>query len=721
MGCFSCMRFNRKDVRDFDEDMGSRSIKSSGKGIKGRSFGGKGGDSNNHKGNVARSFTFKELALATQNFREANLIGEGGFGSVVAIKQLNLDGLQGHQEFIVEVLMLSLLHHKNLVNLTGYCTDGDQRLLIYEFMPMGSLENHLFDVEPGKKPLSWSTRLKIASGAAHGLEYLHCKANPPVIYRDLKSSNILLDNDFNPKLSDFGLAKLGPVGENTHVSTRVMGTYGYCAPEYAMSGKLTLKSDIYSLGVVLLELITGRKAYDNSKEAGEQNLVVWSRPFLKDRRKFVHMVDPLLNGQFSVRSLHHAVAITAMCIQEQASFRPIISDIVVALDYLVSQAESSDSQGGGSQTPSGDGGDSRKMEVPASGKIITPNLKMFTLAELKSATRNFRPDTVLGEGGFGTVFKGWVDDKTFAPSRVGVGMPVAVKKSNADSEQGLKEWQAEVKFLGKLSHPNLVKLIGYCWEDKTFLLVYEHMQKGSLESHLFRKGAEALSWGTRLKIAIGAAKGLDFLHTIEKQVIYRDFKTANILLDSDYNAKLSDFGLAKMGPVNGDSHVTTKIVGTYGYAAPEYMATGHVYVKSDVYGFGVVLLEILSGRRVLDLNRPNGEHNLVDWAKPMLPDKKKLRKLMDPRLEAQYPSKAAFQIAEIILRCLEPDPKNRPSMEEILECLEQCNGIQKKPRAKNTTRNHNHRGPRSPLHVKKTGSGNVIGNQGYNAPKNRSY
>ncbi|CAN4123104.1 unnamed protein product [Withania somnifera] len=360
MVCFSCMSISRKDVRDFDEDMGSRSTKSSGKGRNERSLGGKGGESNNQKGNVARSFTFKELALATQNFREANLIGEGGFGSVykgrletglvVAIKQLNLDGLQGNQEFIVEVLMLSLLHHKNLVNLIGYCTDGDQRLLVYEFMPMGSLENHLFGLEPGKKPLSWCTRLKIAAGAAHGLEYLHCKANPPVIYRDLKSSNILLDNDFNPKLSDFGLAKLGPVGENTHVSTRVMGTYGYCAPEYAMSGKLTLKSDIYSLGVVLLELITGRKAYDNCKNAGEQNLVVWSRPFLKDRRKFVHMVDPLLNGQFSVRSLHHAVAITAMCIQEQANFRPIISDIVVALDYLVSQAESSDSQGGASQT-----------------------------------------------------------------------------------------------------------------------------------------------------------------------------------------------------------------------------------------------------------------------------------------------------------------------------------------------------------------------------------
>lgn len=367
--------------------------------------------------------------------------------------------------------------------------------------------------------------------------------------------------------------------------------------------------------------------------------------------------------------------------------------------------------------------ESMKVVVPASGKIITPNLKMYTLAELKSATKNFRPDTVLGEGGFGTVFKGWVDDKTFAPSKVGVGMPVAVKKSNPDSEQGLKEWQAEVKFLGKFSHPNLVKLIGYCWEEKTFLLVYEHMQKGSLESHLFRKeGAEALSWDTRLKIAIGAARGLAFLHTTEKQVIYRDFKAANILLDADYNAKLSDFGLAKMGPVNGDTHVTTKIVGTYGYAAPEYMATGHLYVKSDVYGFGVVLLEILSGRRVLDLNRPNGELNLVDWAKPMLPDKKRLRKLMDPRLEGQYPSKAACQIAQIILLCIEPDPKNRPSMEEILECLEQCKGIQMKSRGKNTARNHHNQIPRSPLHVNKTGSGNVIGRQGHHhVHMNRSY
>ncbi|OWM70572.1 hypothetical protein CDL15_Pgr014245 [Punica granatum] len=357
MSCFSCISSRRKDVSRIEIDNGVRSstrcsADSSGSGRRrgSRSGNRKGGTS--PKGAAARSFTFRELATATRNFKEVNLIGEGGFGKVVAIKQLNHDGLQGFQEFIVEVLMLSLLHHPNLVTLIGYCTDGDQRLLVYEYMPMGSLEDHLFDLEPDQMPLSWSTRIKIAVGAARGLEYLHCKANPPVIYRDLKSANILLDNDFNPKLSDFGLAKLGPVGDNTHVSTRVMGTYGYCAPEYAMSGKLTLKSDIYSFGVVLLELITGRKAIDCSRKPGEQNLIAWSRPFLKDRRKFIQLADPLLQGRFPLRCLHHAIAITAMCLQEQPTFRPLIGDIVVALEYLASQGSSSpESRRAGTRSP----------------------------------------------------------------------------------------------------------------------------------------------------------------------------------------------------------------------------------------------------------------------------------------------------------------------------------------------------------------------------------
>ncbi|XP_015578486.1 probable serine/threonine-protein kinase PBL7 isoform X2 [Ricinus communis] len=293
---------------------------------------------------TAQTFTFSELVTAAKNFRAECFLGEGGFGrvykgylestnQVVAIKQLNRNGLQGNREFLVEVLMLSLLHHPNLVNLIGYCADGDQRLLVYEYMPLGSLEDHLY----GVKTLDWNTRMKIAAGAAKGLEYLHDKANPPVIYRDLKCSNILLGQGYHPKLSDFGLAKLGPVGDNTHVSTRVMGTYGYCAPEYAMTGQLTLKSDVYSLGVVLLEIITGRRAIDNSKATGEQNLVAWARPLFKDRKKFKLMADPMLQGQYPPRGLYQALAIAAMCVQEQPNLRPVIADVVTALSYLASQ------------------------------------------------------------------------------------------------------------------------------------------------------------------------------------------------------------------------------------------------------------------------------------------------------------------------------------------------------------------------------------------------
>ncbi|KAJ6956434.1 serine/threonine-protein kinase PBL26 [Populus alba x Populus x berolinensis] len=294
---------------------------------------------------AAQTFTFRELAMATKNFRRECLIGEGGFGrvykgkldksgQVVAVKQLDRNGLQGNREFIVEVLMLSLLHHQNLVNLVGYCADGDQRLLVYEYMPKGSLEDHLLDLTPEQKPLDWFSRMKIALGAAKGLEYLHDKATPPVIYRDLKSSNILLDKFFNAKLSDFGLAKLGPVGEKLHVSSRVMGTYGYCAPEYQITGQITVKSDVYSFGVVFLELITGKRVIDTTRQNNEQNLVAWAQPVFKEPRRYPELADPLLQGDFPVRGLNQAVAVAAMCLQEEPLVRPLISDVVSALSLL---------------------------------------------------------------------------------------------------------------------------------------------------------------------------------------------------------------------------------------------------------------------------------------------------------------------------------------------------------------------------------------------------
>ncbi|TKY55109.1 kinase 2B [Spatholobus suberectus] len=302
--------------------------------------------------------------------------------------------------------------------------------------------------------------------------------------------------------------------------------------------------------------------------------------------------------------------------------------------------------------------------------LSSPHLKAFTLYDLKKATRNFRPDSLIGEGGFGYVYKGWIGEgKSFGATMPGSGMVVAVKKLKPEGFQGHKEWLSELNYLGQLRHPNLVKLIGYCLEGDNRLLVYEYMPNRSLEDHLFRKGRQPLPWATRIKVAIGAARGLSFLHDSKQQIIYRDFKASNILLDSEFNAKLSDFGLAKAGPTGDHSHVSTQVLGTHGYAAPEYIATGRLTSRCDVYSFGVVLLELLSGRHAVDNTKSGVEHNLVDWARPYLGDRRKLFRIMDTKLEGQYPQRAAYTVAIIALQCIS-EAKTRPHMSEVLAALE---------------------------------------------------
>ncbi|XP_042478914.1 serine/threonine-protein kinase RIPK [Macadamia integrifolia] len=308
-----------------------------------------------------------------------------------------------------------------------------------------------------------------------------------------------------------------------------------------------------------------------------------------------------------------------------------------------------------------------------SNSPIGSNLHIFTLAELRTITQNFSQNNFLGEGGFGPVHKGFIDERMklgLQPQRV------AVKLLDLDGLQGHREWLTEVIFLGQLMHPNLVKLIGYCCEDENRLLVYEYMVRGSLENQLFRnRYCASLPWATRMKIALGAAEGLAFLHEAEKPVIYRDFKASNILLDSDYTAKLSDFGLAKDGPEGDNTHVSTRVMGTQGYAAPEYVMTGHLTAMSDVYSFGVVLLEILTGRRSMDKSRPVREQNLTEWARPYLNDPRKVDRLMDPRLDGQYSIKGAQKAAQLAYTCLKDNPKSRPTMSAVVKILEKVQGF----------------------------------------------
>ncbi|KAL3730697.1 hypothetical protein ACJRO7_027690 [Eucalyptus globulus] len=288
------------------------------------------------------TFTYNELAMATNGFAFDTIIGQGGFGYVhkgvlpsgqeVAVKCLKAGSGQGDREFQAEVEIISRVHHRHLVSLIGYCIAGSQRMLVYEFMPNKTLEYHLHAKD--RPPMGWSTRLRIALGSAKGLAYLHEDCHPRIIHRDIKGANILLDFNFEAKVADFGLAKL--TSDNfTHVSTRIMGTFGYLAPEYAASGKLTDKSDIFSFGVMLLELITGRRPADPTSELMEDSLVDWARPRIGralEESKFNELADPRLEARYDHQEMARMAACAGACIRHSARRRPKMSQIVRALE-----------------------------------------------------------------------------------------------------------------------------------------------------------------------------------------------------------------------------------------------------------------------------------------------------------------------------------------------------------------------------------------------------
>ncbi|CAN6331718.1 unnamed protein product [Urochloa humidicola] len=292
----------------------------------------------------SRFFSYEELYQITDGFSAEKLLGEGGFGSVykgrlpdgtdVAIKRLKDGGGQGEREFQAEVEIISRVHHRHLVSLVGYCSYNNQRLLVYDFVPNDTLHYHLHG--HGMPVLEWSTRIKIAAGAARGIAYLHEDCHPRIIHRDIKSSNILLDNNFEAKVADFGLARLA-LDAATHVTTRVMGTFGYMAPEYASSGKLTERSDTFSFGVVLLELITGRKPVDALRPVGDESLVEWARPLLSralDTGKLEGLVDPRLEKKLNEAEMFRMIEAAAACVRHSASRRPRMSQVVRVLESL---------------------------------------------------------------------------------------------------------------------------------------------------------------------------------------------------------------------------------------------------------------------------------------------------------------------------------------------------------------------------------------------------
>ncbi|KZV29645.1 Kinase protein with adenine nucleotide alpha hydrolases-like domain isoform 1 [Dorcoceras hygrometricum] len=286
--------------------------------------------------------------------------------------------------------------------------------------------------------------------------------------------------------------------------------------------------------------------------------------------------------------------------------------------------------------------------------------RLFSYAELEQATSEFSKDNFLAEGGYGSVHRGVLPDGQF----------IAVKQHKLASTQGDREFCSEVQVLSCAQHRNVVMLIGYCVENRRRLLVYEFICNGSLDSHLYGHRYDPLDWTARQKIAIGAARGLRYLHEECRVgcIVHRDMRPNNILLTHDFAPLVGDFGLARLQP-DGDSGIETKVIGTFGYLAPEYAQTGQVSEKADVYSFGVVLVELITGRKAVDINRPKGEQCLTEWARPLLEENGFL-KLVDPRLNGCYLETAVQGMIHVASLCIQRDPESRPRMSQVVRMLE---------------------------------------------------
>nr|XP_043616184.1 receptor-like protein kinase FERONIA [Erigeron canadensis] len=675
-----------------------------------------------------RCFTLAEINAATSNFDNALVIGMGGFAKVykgvvddgtktVAIKRMTSRSQEGSLEFWMEIQMIWRLRHNHLVSLIGYCDDGTEMILVYEYMPRGTLAEHLFkpglDNRSSFEPLSWDQRLKICIGAARGLDYLHTGTNHGVIHRDVKTSNILLDDNFVGKISDFGLSKVENTSQllaKSYVSTNIKGTVGYLDPDYFLSRKLSRKSDVYAFGVVLFEVLCGRPAVDPGLEEEQRSLALWARQSIRER-KLDQIIDPCLRGEITPRCLKVFTELAEKCLENQPKRRPSMANIISGLEFALEQQEIKEwfipeepGYGGNlsvsnsprsEQSPSNvskkslrpkrlkswrwdllwNGVKTVKMDSfvsISSSKTYEDSCRRFLLSEIHSATNDFDENLIVGTGDFSIVYKGYID----------YGSRVVIMKrfkkfmieSWSRKTNFASDFCKEIEMLSQLRNPHLVSLIGYCYHKSEIILIYEYMVNGSLRSHLYgSQTIDPLTWQQRLQICIDAAKGLEFLQAGNAQtILHRDVNPGNILLDDKWVAKISDYGLSKVGPLYAVSdNLTTALGNCLGYLDPECMFNNgnKPTEKSDVYSFGLVLLEVLCGRKLEDHMLQRDQVFLRSWVKSNIA-KGTIHRITDPFLKGQITPDCLKEFIKIAERCLADQSTKRPSMTEVVKTLQ---------------------------------------------------
>ncbi|KAG9446456.1 hypothetical protein H6P81_012584 [Aristolochia fimbriata] len=683
-----------------------------------------------------RIFTYSELYIGSNGFSDDQLLGTGGFGRVyrallpsdntlVAVKRVlnNADNSKGNaaveKTFLAELAAVAQLRHRNLVRLRGWCFHQDQLLLVYDYMPNRSLDRLLFPAAPNNinntptttpPTLSWEQRKKIVSGLAAALFYLHDQLDTQIIHRDVKTSNVMLDSDFNARLGDFGLARwlhhhrrlishdeydhkfpiskppvpdeipqVGQLADHFRLTqtSRIGGTIGYLPPESfnpRFGSSTSAKSDVFSFGIVVLEVISGRRAVDLSYPNHQIVLLDWVRR-LSDEGKSLEAGDARLfknddeeggNSSSStallISDMKHLLHLALLCTLHNPQSRP-------SMRWVMQILSSSDDQ---ESVPPG------PPRLVGRNNIICVSVdthapREIPYSEIVAATGNFSESQIVAEMEFGTAYRAVLKN----------GLRVLVKRLGMKTCPALRaRFTDELRNLGSLRHRNLVHLRGWCTQQGEMLVVYDYSSSHrSLAHHLLSYNQRPLNWSHRMNIVKSLASAILYLHEEwEEQVIHRCITSSSVFLDDhDMNPRLGSFALAEFLTRNADAHHVSAASspssarGIFGYMSPEYMESGVATTTADVYSFGVVVLEVVTGQKAVDFRRP--QVLLVQKVHQFETQKKRpLIQLLDSRipekLDDEHEHDALVRLLELGLACTRTDPNVRPTMRQIVSVLD---------------------------------------------------
>ncbi|KAL7616039.1 hypothetical protein Lser_V15G04237 [Lactuca serriola] len=619
------------------------------------------------------------INLATNELSKETRIGDDGNGSVykgilserwknltAAFKRFNPNRYQAAHKFHNEIGMMSSFDHENIIPFIGYCNEGNEMIIVSEYAENSTLAHHLYLYQRSRF-ITWEQRLKICRGAARGLKYLHSGLGEynRVIHRDFNSAHILLDSNMEAKICGFEWSISVDRNQRQVTELAAVNTNSvYLDPIYSESGIVKTELDVYSFGIVLFEVLCGMLAYSKRRIGDDQpqTLLNLVRRYYNEGQD--NLIDPQIRGEINTHSFHVIKEIAYRCISLNLKDRPTMNTIIKSIE------EALDIQNHGA------------VSTITQPYQQSQNLERYLipLKEITLATACFSSKTRIGDGGFGVVYRGQLSEhwKNFI---------VAIKRLDPQGHQGKNEFLTELNLISKFHHQNIIPFIGYCDEANEMIIVYEYANNRSLDYHLQDPNKRhCLTWVQRLKICLGAAKGLNYLHSglgEDNRVIHRDIKSGNILLDENMEAKICDFGLSKESTRNQQrSHLYTNVAGTNFYMDPIYHESGILRKESDVYSFGVVMFELLSGmlafyRKSFGDGKPQ---HLISLVRRYY--KNGLEKLIDPFIRDEIDSRCFYTFKELAFQCISHKSEERPTMETIIERIEDALDFQELKRCK---------------------------------------